>query len=80
MFGEEFLEGVDAEARPPPSVERPDTSESTSIVLEARGITDIITRISCSAFKNPTHLIQTKQHIYTYSNKIIQFLISPNLI
>lgn len=37
MFGEEFLKNVDAESRPPPSVERAETSESTSIVLEARG-------------------------------------------
>ncbi|XP_037649678.1 A-kinase anchor protein 9 isoform X2 [Sebastes umbrosus] len=36
MFGEEFLESVAAEGRPPPSEETPETSESTSIVLEAR--------------------------------------------
>ncbi|XP_054461660.1 A-kinase anchor protein 9 isoform X3 [Anoplopoma fimbria] len=36
MFGEEFLESVAAEERPPPSVERPDTNESTSTILEAR--------------------------------------------
>ncbi|XP_045915257.1 A-kinase anchor protein 9 isoform X4 [Micropterus dolomieu] len=36
IFGEECLESVDAEGRLPSSVERPETSESTSIVLEAR--------------------------------------------
>ncbi|GLD59177.1 A-kinase anchor protein 9, partial [Lates japonicus] len=35
MFGEDFLESVDV-GRPPPPEERPETSESTSIVLEAR--------------------------------------------
>ncbi len=37
MFGEEFLQSVDAESHLPHSVERPETSESTSVVLEARG-------------------------------------------
>lgn len=37
MFGEEFVESVDAEARQPPSVERPETSEFISTVMEARG-------------------------------------------
>ncbi|XP_028452594.1 A-kinase anchor protein 9 isoform X6 [Perca flavescens] len=36
MFGEEFLESAAAEGGPPPSVDRPETSESTSILLEAR--------------------------------------------
>ncbi|KAF1381707.1 hypothetical protein PFLUV_G00156800 [Perca fluviatilis] len=36
MFGEEFLESPAAEGGPPPSVDRPETSESTSILLEAR--------------------------------------------
>lgn len=36
MFGEEFLESVD-EGCKPHSEERPETSESPSIVLEARG-------------------------------------------
>ncbi|XP_035849224.1 A-kinase anchor protein 9 isoform X4 [Sander lucioperca] len=36
MFGEEFLESAAAEGGPPPSVDRLETSESTSIVLEAR--------------------------------------------
>uniref|UniRef100_A0A4W6C5A1 A-kinase anchoring protein 9 n=1 Tax=Lates calcarifer TaxID=8187 RepID=A0A4W6C5A1_LATCA len=35
MFGEDFLKSVDV-GRPPPSEERPETTESTSIVLEAR--------------------------------------------
>ncbi|XP_049891352.1 A-kinase anchor protein 9 isoform X3 [Epinephelus moara] len=35
-FGEEFLECVAGEGPLPPSVERPETSESTSIILEAR--------------------------------------------
>ncbi|XP_068431052.1 A-kinase anchor protein 9 isoform X3 [Clinocottus analis] len=35
MFGEEFL-SVAAEDRPPSSVERPDTSESSSVIVEAR--------------------------------------------
>lgn len=37
MFGKEFLEHVDVEGRLPASVERPETSETTSAVLEARG-------------------------------------------
>lgn len=37
MCGEEFLESVDAQGQPAPSVDRPETSESSSIVLEARG-------------------------------------------
>ncbi|XP_068567205.1 A-kinase anchor protein 9 isoform X2 [Cebidichthys violaceus] len=36
MFGEEVLESGAAADRPPPSAERPDTRESTSIILEAR--------------------------------------------
>ncbi|KAM7373294.1 hypothetical protein PAMP_008158 [Pampus punctatissimus] len=36
MFGKEFLECVDMEGPPPASVERPETSETTSTVLEAR--------------------------------------------
>lgn len=37
MFGEEFLESADSEGQTPRSVERPETSDSTSIMLEARG-------------------------------------------
>ncbi|XP_067468950.1 A-kinase anchor protein 9 isoform X1 [Thunnus thynnus] len=36
MFGKEFLECVDAEERPPTSMERLETGEATSTVLEAR--------------------------------------------
>ncbi|XP_010789773.1 A-kinase anchor protein 9 isoform X3 [Notothenia coriiceps] len=36
MFGEEFLESVATESQTPSSVERPETSESTSVVQEAR--------------------------------------------
>lgn len=36
MFGEDFLESVDVGPLPP-SEDRPDTSESTATVLEARG-------------------------------------------
>lgn len=38
MFGKEFLESIYAEDPPHPSVERPETSESTSVILEARGM------------------------------------------
>lgn len=38
MFGEEFLENVYTEDALHPSVERPETRESTSVLLEARGI------------------------------------------
>ncbi|XP_062414443.1 A-kinase anchor protein 9 isoform X2 [Pungitius pungitius] len=36
MFGKQLLESVSAEDQPPPSVEGPDTTESSSIILEAR--------------------------------------------
>ncbi|XP_034401671.1 A-kinase anchor protein 9 isoform X4 [Cyclopterus lumpus] len=36
MFGEEVLKSDAAEDRPPSSVERPDSSESSSVILEAR--------------------------------------------
>ncbi|KAF7664098.1 hypothetical protein LDENG_00189000 [Lucifuga dentata] len=35
MFGEKFLESVDAEGQRPPSVERPESDESSSVLLEA---------------------------------------------
>lgn len=37
MFGEEFLESADSEGQTTPLVERPETSDSTSVVWEARG-------------------------------------------
>lgn len=37
MFGEEFLESADSEAQTPRLVERPETSDAASIMLEARG-------------------------------------------
>nr|XP_046273438.1 A-kinase anchor protein 9 isoform X2 [Scatophagus argus] len=72
MFGEEFLESVDAKGQPPSSVERPETSESTPIILEARELYRSLQQVRETIEKEHLRLSQLQALLRADGSKMME--------
>ncbi|KAI3358086.1 hypothetical protein L3Q82_003096 [Scortum barcoo] len=78
MFGEEFLESVCAESRPSPSVERPETRESTSIILEARELYRDLQQVRERIEQEHHRLSQLQAQLRADGNKMMELQTAYN--
>ncbi|XP_041812023.1 A-kinase anchor protein 9 isoform X2 [Chelmon rostratus] len=76
MFGEEFVESVDAEARQPPSVERPETSEFISTVMEARELYRGLQQVREAIEQEHFRLSQLQALLRADGNKMMELQMS----
>ncbi|KAK5883531.1 hypothetical protein CesoFtcFv8_019852 [Champsocephalus esox] len=70
MFGEEFLESVATESQTPSSVERPETSESTSVVQEARELYRCLQQVRERIEQEHHRLSQLQDQLRAEGNKM----------
>ncbi|XP_075961781.1 A-kinase anchor protein 9 isoform X4 [Anarhichas minor] len=76
MFGEEVLESGAAADRPPPSVERPDTRESSSIILEARELYRDLQQVRERIEQEHRRLSQLQAQLRADGNKMTELQVS----
>ncbi|KAM8840712.1 A-kinase anchor protein 9 isoform 3-T3 [Spinachia spinachia] len=72
MFGKQFLESVAAEHQLPHSVERPDTTESSSIILEARELCRDLQQARERIEKDHNRLSQLQAQLRADGNKMLE--------
>ncbi|XP_062291626.1 A-kinase anchor protein 9 isoform X2 [Scomber scombrus] len=72
IFGEEFLEHLDVDVRPPTSVERPETSETTSTVLEAKVLYRDLQQMKEKIEQEHHRLSQLQDVLRADGNKMIE--------
>ncbi|KAM3596676.1 uncharacterized protein V6R79_018870 [Siganus canaliculatus] len=72
MFGEGFVESVDGEGRPTTSVERPETSEFTSIVSEARDLYSHLLHVRETIEQEHHRLSQLQDRLRADGNKMLE--------
>ncbi|XP_069032331.1 A-kinase anchor protein 9 isoform X1 [Embiotoca jacksoni] len=72
IFGEEYLESVDADGQPLSSEERPVTSESTSVVLEARELYRDLQQVRERIEQEHHRLSQLQTLLRSDGNKIFE--------
>ncbi|KAM6903836.1 A-kinase anchor protein 9 [Lycodopsis pacificus] len=76
MFGEEVLESGAAADRPPPSVERPDTRESSSIILAARELYRDLQQVRERIEQEHRRLSQLQAQLRANGNKMTELQVA----
>ncbi|KAK9526749.1 hypothetical protein VZT92_015432 [Zoarces viviparus] len=76
MFGEEVLESGAAADRPPPSVERTDTRESSSIILEARELYRDLQQVRERIEQEHRRLSQLQAQLRADGNKMTELQVA----